>query len=225
MLFEVTKRARSGQAAGASLLPDERAELQRELDRGRGMKSIHEAYGAFAALATAPHLVSPNDWLFTILGEPDFADMAHAQRVFDLLVRAYNSVLDEFARGARVAPAHDASDDAVAAWCRGYLVIAESDDEWTDDEVGDALLMPFAIVGGTFSLIGEHDDEGKIIEDDTRQRQLARESLPKMVKDLHVYWAARRDALAGVKTGAKQSFGRNEPCPCGSGKKYKRCCG
>ncbi len=23
----------------------------------------------------------------------------------------------------------------------------------------------------------------------------------------------------------KQAVGRNDPCPCGSGKKYKRCCG
>jgi len=22
-----------------------------------------------------------------------------------------------------------------------------------------------------------------------------------------------------------QRFGRNDPCPCGSGKKYKKCCG
>jgi uncharacterized protein YecA (UPF0149 family) len=24
---------------------------------------------------------------------------------------------------------------------------------------------------------------------------------------------------------APQKVGRNEPCPCGSGKKYKKCCG
>jgi preprotein translocase subunit SecA len=24
---------------------------------------------------------------------------------------------------------------------------------------------------------------------------------------------------------AKQTVGRNDPCPCGSGKKYKKCCG
>ncbi|MGC8719735.1 MAG: SEC-C metal-binding domain-containing protein [Thermodesulforhabdaceae bacterium] len=23
----------------------------------------------------------------------------------------------------------------------------------------------------------------------------------------------------------KQKVGRNDPCPCGSGKKYKKCCG
>lgn len=31
--------------------------------------------------------------------------------------------------------------------------------------------------------------------------------------------------LAQTNKIAKQKIGRNEPCPCGSGKKYKRCCG
>jgi len=29
---------------------------------------------------------------------------------------------------------------------------------------------------------------------------------------------------ADAKTSVRQS-GRNDPCPCGSGRKYKRCCG
>jgi len=28
-----------------------------------------------------------------------------------------------------------------------------------------------------------------------------------------------------VRVGGKKKIGRNEPCPCGSGKKYKHCCG
>ena len=27
------------------------------------------------------------------------------------------------------------------------------------------------------------------------------------------------------RTGGKKKIGRNDPCPCGSGKKYKKCCG
>lgn len=32
-------------------------------------------------------------------------------------------------------------------------------------------------------------------------------------------------AVEGPKKSAKTKVGRNDPCPCGSGKKYKRCCG
>ncbi|MBR7146159.1 MAG: SEC-C domain-containing protein, partial [Oscillospiraceae bacterium] len=28
-----------------------------------------------------------------------------------------------------------------------------------------------------------------------------------------------------VRKTAAQKVGRNDPCPCGSGKKYKQCCG
>jgi len=35
--------------------------------------------------------------------------------------------------------------------------------------------------------------------------------------------AKRKEAVAVGKAGSK--VGRNDPCPCGSGKKYKKCCG
>lgn len=42
-------------------------------------------------------------------------------------------------------------------------------------------------------------------------------------------WAGTPGALVWLKTGrtvlAEPRPGRNEPCPCGSGKKYKKCCG
>jgi uncharacterized protein len=34
-------------------------------------------------------------------------------------------------------------------------------------------------------------------------------------------WVRARDAGAS----ARRQPGRNDPCPCGSGKKYKKCCG
>jgi len=27
-----------------------------------------------------------------------------------------------------------------------------------------------------------------------------------------------------IKSGKRVKIGRNDPCPCGSGKKYKKCC-
>jgi hypothetical protein len=40
---------------------------------------------------------------------------------------------------------------------------------------------------------------------------------------LNTLRATLADALAGG--GAADEPGRNDPCPCGSGRKYKRCCG
>lgn len=38
-------------------------------------------------------------------------------------------------------------------------------------------------------------------------------------KDIRKEWAASKTIVN------KEKVGRNEPCPCGSGKKYKNCCG
>ena len=43
------------------------------------------------------------------------------------------------------------------------------------------------------------------------------------------YFRQRRDATTGTRMPESRStasnVGRNDACPCGSGKKYKRCCG
>jgi len=33
------------------------------------------------------------------------------------------------------------------------------------------------------------------------------------------------EIMAGLNLLGTEKVGRNDPCPCGSGKKYKRCCG
>ncbi|MGH7163747.1 MAG: SEC-C metal-binding domain-containing protein, partial [Planctomycetota bacterium] len=41
---------------------------------------------------------------------------------------------------------------------------------------------------------------------------------------LGAYVRALRDAFNPKPIRAPSRVGRNDPCPCGSGKKYKRCC-
>jgi preprotein translocase subunit SecA len=49
-----------------------------------------------------------------------------------------------------------------------------------------------------------------------------KESRPNLAEPFRAA-AVRHDAGPGVRS--KPKVGRNAPCPCGSGKKYKRCCG
>jgi uncharacterized protein len=44
------------------------------------------------------------------------------------------------------------------------------------------------------------------------------------VTQLHE-WRVARQHMATAPANPAPKTGRNEPCPCGSGKKYKRCCG
>ena len=39
------------------------------------------------------------------------------------------------------------------------------------------------------------------------------------------FWANRKHASAPLTAKSAPTVGRNDPCTCGSGKKYKKCCG
>ena len=47
--------------------------------------------------------------------------------------------------------------------------------------------------------------------------------LPQAVTDIYRFWIAKR-GLEPIRNG-EPKIGRNDPCPCGSGKKFKQCCG
>ena len=51
-------------------------------------------------------------------------------------------------------------------------------------------------------------------------RELAADFIAQAVVDIERFWHARRGMVV-----PHQTIGRNAPCPCGSGRKYKRCCG
>ena len=56
-----------------------------------------------------------------------------------------------------------------------------------------------------------------------------------VVKNAQIFGASKRktkedetseeEKVSKKKTIKKQKIGRNDPCPCGSGRKYKQCCG
>ena len=52
----------------------------------------------------------------------------------------------------------------------------------------------------------------------------AQEDLPNSVQYLHDYWQERHPIKSRSLRGPSKKAGRNEPCPCGSGRKYKKCC-
>ncbi len=44
-------------------------------------------------------------------------------------------------------------------------------------------------------------------------------------QELSVKWRREQSKNAGAQSATSPSVGRNDPCPCGSGKKHKKCCG
>jgi uncharacterized protein len=51
--------------------------------------------------------------------------------------------------------------------------------------------------------------------------------IPEAVLAMHAYWLPLRNALheREMAMALHPKVGRNDPCHCGSGKKFKKCCG
>jgi uncharacterized protein len=95
--------------------------------------------------------------------------------------------------------------------------------EMPDDAVMTALARLFR------HLPAESDEEREIVATLDREHPLATldeamEELVATVADLHDLTSEQRYKVDTIKRGAPK-VGRNEPCPCGSGKKYKQCHG
>ncbi|GIK15219.1 MAG: hypothetical protein BroJett003_01830 [Planctomycetota bacterium] len=96
-------------------------------------------------------------------------------------------------------------------------------------DLEDEILVAADVLGLT---IPESDDWRRQRENDELRRERRRNEMARLMGARTVKDSAASllfnpkeedDALAPVTSGGK--VGRNEPCSCGSGKKYKRCCG
>ena len=87
---------------------------------------------------------------------------------------------------------------------------------------GQAQFRPIA-------LLGEDEycaDQDELTETPAMRAELAQQ-VPQAVLDMHVHWLPFRRAVVErtMARSMQTKVGRNEPCPCGSGKKFKKCCG
>jgi uncharacterized protein len=206
-----------------SLAQAELDELSEFLAAAAGAMPFSEAHGFLTAIASAPTTIMPSVWQPVLLGARGFSSMEQAQHVFGLVMRLYNQIVTDLTEGNPVAPSDP--DEDIGSWCTGYLRAARMDDVWSADETGVVFLFPLAVLAGEVNLVGEEDSNGEVITDPAPHLRRCREGLDDTVHEANEYWTAwRRKSMATQVASRPSKIGRNEPCPCGSGRKYKKCC-
>ena len=117
------------------------------------------------------------------------------------------------------------------------VLLKNIDSKWIDHiDSMDQLRKGISLRGyGNVDPVLEYKKEGyemfedltAAIQDDTVTLLLKAElrKVPQMQKEEPKNLATNQEGGAPVIRKAKQTIGRNDPCPCGSGKKYKNCCG
>jgi uncharacterized protein len=178
--------------------------------------------GVLHAVALAPSLMPPSAWLPEVLPNGPGQD---AQMLIGLLLRLYNEVLDALNDGHAILPEED-DVDACEAFAAGYAAGAARDPAWIGDDDRWTFAAPFAYLAGRLDLVPTTMLAKLAAMPDPKL--LTRQNLGAIVRSTHEsFRKLRQAALPKAPTPARVSaarVGRNEPCPCGSGKKYKKCC-
>jgi len=184
--------------------------------------------GLFFAVASAPDLIPPSRWLPTALGEsPEYETREKAQEALELVMRFYNQCVGAAAAEDFTLLLYKREDggDDLGTWCAGYLDGVDlSVPNWYEagdpDEV-DELLFPFIV------LADELPDSEKRQFRAAEWRELVRsceDTIGDAIVEIREYWKVLRNPPTTVRRTSPKT-GRNDPCPCRSGKKFKQCCG
>lgn len=191
---------------------------------------LSELDGFLTGIIVSPDMVQPSAWLKQVWGPdtPKFDAPEGLQHFFDLVMRHYNEILSSLDEPDGFAPILEVdtrSDETLwELWIegfskamklapRGWNRIRASDDEG-----------PKAAIMGITELAAFADGRHQLTEEEEdRWDREAPDLIPIWVLMLHE-WRLENDQIRPVSaTGGK--VGRNDPCPCGPGKKYKKCCG
>lgn len=199
---------------------------------------LDEIQGYLCAALAGPVQIPLEDRLQEILGEESAQDSDAAREAKELLVRfaaALEASLDSDDNFPLLLYPKDESEDAPSdfeLWCLAYLhgvdsAVEDWFDSLSDEEEIDFLdenLFPLMVLTGEAEAAarqhGEEWPEGEELAALLRENE---DALPYAVSAMHAFWRAKRGAVT-VRNDAPK-VGRNDPCPCGSGKKFKQCCG
>ena len=187
-----------------------------------------EVQGFMMALLSGPDALNPTNWLPEILGEESLFD-AKERTEIERLVMAMAADM-RMKLNEKILPdlwfyEDEAGNPDFYTWCNAYLyaldIVPTDWFEAVDQEEFEDLFYPIMALGGIY----DDEENGEVISHLNEKELTQLESdLPHVLLDIYWYWQAIINKPQTVRREGEK-VGRNDPCPCGSGKKYKACCG
>ena len=216
--------------------------------RAKGTMTYPQLAGLLFSMANAPELIPASEWMPMAFNDQDagYETQGEAERVLQAMMALYNDRGRDRMEGSaplppgcdiRPQPLDNLGDDApLSQWARGFLTgHVYLDDIWNDytpdelDEELGSLLMVITFFASP-ALAEAYHKEGK---GKTSLEQLAEtvvtifpDAMREYARLSRAIFQARREAGdLDQEPSARPKIGRNDSCPCGSGKKFKKCCG
>ncbi len=215
------------------------AELDRLGDFLEGCKggktmNVEQLDGFFAALIAGPESVMPSEYNREVFGgeTPEFSSLDEANEILGLMMRHWNTIAGTLLKGEVCVPLLLEDEDGTAHgndWARGFMRgMGMRHDGWAElvnDERHGGCLIPMMM------LCHEHDEgpemRPKPISPEKRGEVIAHMAAG-LLAAYRYFREQRQVSSSGHRSEPRRDapkLGRNDPCPCGSGKKYKKCCG
>jgi uncharacterized protein len=217
------------------------AELEGLLSRFSSSEAmdLEQMDGFFAALHCCPDMIPPSEYLSQIWGggempsEESFEDEEQANLFFSAVMNHWNNVGDRLNKDKVFLPLIDDETEFLAErWAQGFLQgMSYAQGDWADllndEENGGSAVVVFALAHQN-----DPDPEMRPFEEpvSVKKREDLLVHLAASASKIHQYFEGQRHFNAtlakesGVIKRSSPKVGRNAPCPCGSGKKYKKCC-
>jgi uncharacterized protein len=200
--------------------------------------NLEQLDGFLAALVCGPDTVLPNEYLSEILGDNTALDEPLMRDFLSMILRHWNAIADALHLDNldnMYLPLLLEDENGVAHandWAGGFLRGMDlRRPEWSrllDDEQHAGLLVPI------FALAHEHDPDPEMRPyrdpPSTELREKLIVGAAAGVIGIYRHFASQRSReMQSLRDTTVRriapKIGRNDPCPCGSGRKFKQCCG
>jgi uncharacterized protein len=203
---------------------------------------LEELDGFIAGLLICPETIPPGEWFARAIGlskrrPSPFVDLDHANDVLGLVMEYYDDVATTLQRHPeRYRPRFSIDDNGGDVlwelWADGFgSAVGMRPEAWQPflDAGGEVRLAMNAMM----ALVDIARADGGLADGADEDVRKIAGSAPDMIGRWVVLLHGRRPTTASTSTFADipnplasaGKIGRNDPCPCGSGRKYKRCCG
>lgn len=208
-----------------------------DVDNDEGM-TLDTLDGYLHAIAIGPQTIMPKQWLPKVWGEdtammPPMDNIDQLNHILGLVMRHYNSIIHGFEQSPpEVLPCWDTQQydigefEDAEMWAYGFTEgVQLNRAAWKplfDTEKGQQWYRPIGLLGES----GFSTDQDELTRTPQQREELAQQIEDGLV-NIHAFWVPLRKAIyeRELSQRLRTKVGRNDPCPCGSGKKFKKCCG
>ena len=200
--------------------------------------TLSELDGYVVGVLACPDMIPPSEWLPLVwgeTGEAEFPDQKTAAETIDAVMAHYNSVAETITRSLWVEPIYevDPNSDEVMwePWVDGFTrAMRLRSEAWerlldqADEETRTTMIFVMA-------LQDIYTGQSKFTDEEIDEIDLeAPDLIPNCVATI-LYHSRPELSRPEPANPSEMPFradprpGRNDPCSCGSGRKYKQCCG